>query len=42
MLELEAWLGELANEISALGPSIDELSPPSRVRPEAVAVRVAH
>jgi hypothetical protein len=41
MLELEAWLGELANEISALGPSVAELTPRGRPRPEATTVPAA-
>lgn len=42
MLELEAWLGESADEIATLEPSIEELSPRGRPREEATAVPVAH
>jgi hypothetical protein len=41
MLELEAWLDELAHDVAALGPPIEELSPGGRTRPETAAVPVA-
>jgi uncharacterized membrane protein YccC len=41
MLELEAWLGELADQIAALGPSIEVLSPRGRPRSKVAPVPVA-
>jgi hypothetical protein len=38
MLELEAWLAELADQIATLGPAIEELIPRVRPRPEVAAV----